>query len=106
MPRIKSDPQELGTGATTIRTVAAAVEMSYVRLGMFNRSTSSRTVNVWYVPSGDSPSNANKIFEITLKSKETRMIDDTPMLVAGDSVRASASSGSSIAFHLSGIEEA
>ena len=106
MPRIKSDPQELGTGATTIRTVAAAVDMTYLRMLMHNRNTASRTVNIWYVPSGNSPANANKAFEITLRGKETRVLDDTPMLVAGDSVRASASSGSSIAFHLSGIEEA
>ena len=106
MPRIKSDPQELGTSTTTIRTVAAAVEMTYLRMLMHNRNAANRTVNIWYVPSGDSPANANRAFEVSLRPKETRVLDDTPILVAGDSVRASASASSSVAFHLAGIEEA
>ena len=106
MPRIKPDPIELGTGTTTVRTVASGVDLTYLRILAYNRSSSNRTLNVWYVPSGDSPSNSNKAFEIALLPDETRVIDDTPMLASGDSVRASASSGSSITLHVAGLEEA
>ena len=106
MPRIKPDPTTLGTSTSTIRTVASGVELTYLRILLYNRNSANRTVSIWYVPSGDSPGNSNKAFELTLLPDETRAIDDTPMLQAGDSVRASASNSSSVTIHLAGLEEA
>ncbi len=105
MPRIRVDADHLGTTATTLRTVAAGHQLTYCQLILFNGSDDAATASVWFVPSGDSSADSNKLLEYSLRSKETRAFDFTPFLNPGDRIIASASADTVIVADLAVLEE-
>lgn len=94
----------LGTSTVTLYTVPVSTVTMVRNLWLANSNGSSRTYTVYIVKSGQSPATGNKIFAESALAGNDRV--GWPMyhpLEAGDTIRAKASSASSIGITVSGI---
>lgn len=102
-------PVALGTSsASPLYTVPSATTtiVKELILASVASASSSNTVNVWLVPSGQSVADVYKIADSWVVSgKETVIVDFSLVMDVGDRIFAIADTGSVVNITVSGIEE-
>ncbi|MCY4594375.1 MAG: hypothetical protein OXC19_06185 [Bryobacterales bacterium] len=105
MTRHRRDPVRLGTSESSLQAVALGYQLRYYELALLNGSDAAVTANMWFVPSGGSAGDANKILEYSVRAKDTRVCDGTPFLNAEDQVIMTASEADAVVAHLAVLGE-
>jgi hypothetical protein len=85
----------LTTSIATLYTSSAWTVVTMVRIT--NTASAARQVNLWLVPSGSSESNARNLFRGSLAAGETVMVPGPLVLEAGDFIRGSQATDSTVA---------
>jgi hypothetical protein len=91
--------------ATTYYTVPTSTTAILKELTLCNTDTSTRTVDIWIIPSGGSGAVANQIFQdLALVAGETKIFSLSRVISTGGFIQAAASSASVVHIDASGIE--
>jgi len=111
MARIGKDPLQLTASLVTQHTINTSVQGTLVEITLTNHDTSERLVDVHFVPTGGSASDANKIIglqagENALLPGELRRYQFIPYLDAGDFIQMKADVAAKVTRGLSILEEA
>lgn len=94
-----------GTSIGTVYTVPANSRVIVKNIVLVNTASSDVTVNLHFVPSGQSPGNENKIIaDYAVRAKDTVVIDLSAVLEAGDTIQAAQSTVGAVTVYMSGVE--
>ncbi|MDA2936843.1 hypothetical protein MYX75_01085 [Acidobacteria bacterium AH-259-A15] len=111
MARIGKDALQLTASLVTMHTIGTNVQGTFIEATLTNHDTVDRLVDLHFVPTGGSASNANKIIGLqtgqnALKAGEMRTYQWVPYLATGDFIQAKADVTLKVTLKLSILEEA
>lgn len=99
------DPVQVGATNTLLYTVADKKRVRNIALLLVNPTGTNRTIEIWFVPSGGSAGDTNKIADgdtVTAHAQLSIAVAQSQVLKSGDTIVAKASAATAITCHISG----